>query len=196
MNKGMKRTTQTEQAVAGKRATQGDIPIAGPSITEFAITLFTANFQVRGAIHSPGVLQTFMNDEQRPTLVVYNADAIGFEATNPAARASVPELIVRKVACQVVAFDRRPSPDQYTLLPRAEPAAIYTDQFLIEGNFHMGADARLVDFADTSLQQFIIASDARIYPLFQPRAALVGGAPLVAVHKAEIRFYHAVPAGV
>lgn len=195
MNRGIKRTTQTEQVVAGKRAT-GTGPIAGPSVTEFPVTLFTANFQARGALHSPGVLQTFLNDEQRPTLTFYNADVIGFEATNPAARVSVPELIARKVACQVIAFDRRPPSDQYTLLPHVEPAAMYTDQFLIEGNFHMGADARLADFADTALQQFIIASDARIYPLFQPRASLVGGAPVIAVHKATIRFYHAIPAGM
>ncbi|MHB8627145.1 MAG: hypothetical protein ACYDBJ_22695 [Aggregatilineales bacterium] len=197
MNRGIgKRTTQTEQVVTGKRATQNQITVAGPAITEFPVTLFAANFQARGMVRSPGVLQTFLNDEQRSTLVVYNADVIGFEPTNPAARVSVPELIVRKVSCQIVAFDRRPPPDQYTLLPHTEPAAIYTDQFIVEGNFHMGADARLTDFADTSLQQFIVASDARIYPLFQPRAALVPGAPLIAVHKSAIRFYHATPSGM
>jgi hypothetical protein len=182
--------------VAGKRATQNQVAVAGPSITEFPVTLFAANFQARGVLHSPGVLQTFLNDDQRSTVVIYNADVIGFESTNPAARVSVPELIVRKVSCQLIAFDRRPLPDQYTLLPRAEPAAVYTDQFLIEGNFHMGADSRLADFADTSLQQFIVASDARIYPLFQPRAALIGSAPMIALHKSSIRFYHATPSGM
>jgi hypothetical protein len=141
----------------------------------------------------PGVLQTFLNDEQRPTLVIYNADILGFEPTNPAARVIVPELIVRKPGCMILAFDRRPSPDQILLQPRAEATALYTDHFMVEAIFYMGADTRLLDFADTSLQQFIVATEAKIYPLFQPRASLVPSAPLVVIQKSAIRFYHATP---
>jgi hypothetical protein len=193
MNRLGKRTTQTEQAATGKRAT-GEQAAAGPSITEFSVTLFASNFQARGILRAPGVLQTFLNDELRPTLVIYNADVIGFEPTNPAARVTVPELIVRKPSCMILAFDRRPSPDQILLQPRAEATALYTDQFMVEAIFYMGADTRLLDFADSSIQQFIIATEAKIYPLFQPRASLVPGAPLVMIQKSAIRFYHATPA--
>jgi len=193
MNRPGKRTTQTEQVMAGKRATGTEQAVAGPSIAEFVVTLFTSNFQARGVIRVPGVLQTFLNDEQRPTLVIFSAEMVGFEPTNPAARINVPELIVRKPGCTILAFDRRPSPDQIVLQPRAEATAIYTDQFMVEAVFYMGADTRLLDFADTSLQQFIVATDAKIYPLFQPRAPLVSSAPLVVVQKSAIRFYHATP---
>ena len=190
-----KRATGTEMAVPGKRATQTEQAVAGPSISEFSVTLFAANFQARGVIRSPGVLQTFLNDEQRPTLVIYNADLIGFEPANPAARVIVPELIVRKPCCSILAFDLRPNPDQILLLPRGERTAVYTDQFMVEAEFHMGADTRLIDFVDSSLQQFVGATDARIYPLFQPRAALVSSSPLIIMQKSAIRFYHATPTG-
>lgn len=190
-----KRATGTEQAVPGKRATQTEQAVTGPSIAEYSVTLFTSNFQARGVIRAPGVLQTFLNDEQRPTLVIYNADVLGFEPANPAARVIVSELIVRKPSCAILAFALRPPSDQLVLLPHAERAAVYTDQFIVEADFHMGADTRLIDFADSSLQQFVAAADAKIYPLFQPRAALVSAAPLVIMQKSAIRFYHATPTG-
>ena len=51
-------------------------------------------------------------------------------------------------------------------------------------------DAHLADFTEASLQQFLLASDVKIYPLFQARPGLVQAAPIALIHKSQIRVYH------
>ena len=83
-----------------------------------------------------------------------------------------------------------PQQGQITLLARAEPLMMYTDRFAMAAKFHMGPDSRIADFAGASLQQFLIASDVKLYPLFQSRGGLVQAAPLALIHKTAVRMYH------
>ncbi len=189
-----KRETGTIKRETGtiKRATQTGPIIEQPSYTEFAASVITNTFQARGKLQSMGTLQTFLNDDQKTTLTVYNAELIGLEPTNPATRITPAELVVRKAACSLIAFDVRPPADQLMPLSHVESLVIYTDRFAIQGKFHMGPDARINDFADAGLQQFIVASDARIYPLFQTRGGLIQSAPIICIQRASISIYHKV----
>jgi hypothetical protein len=161
-----------------------------PNYTEIGVVLFTSGFQIQGTLHVLGVLQTFVNDDQKPSLVVYGADAMGFDVTNPAARLTQAEMIVSKKSMQLIAFPAPPPSGSITLLARGEALVMYTDKFAIAAKFHMGPDARLADFADVSLQQFIIASEAKIYPLFQSRPGFFSASPIVLIQKNAIRMYH------
>ncbi len=176
------------------KRTTGQMPAAASLATnEYRITVFTTAFQVRGLLRVPGVLQTYMNDVERPTISVFNAQMTGFDPNNPAGRINVPELIIRKTECGIIAFEDQIPSDSMKLLPRGEYLAVYTDRFIAEGEFHMGADSRLTDFIDISLQQFILAVNVKVYPLIQPRVTLVPFAPLVAIQKVSIKLYHATP---
>ncbi len=164
--------------------------MTGPNFTELGTTVLTSTFQVRGKLHVLGVLQTFINDEQKPMLVVYSADVLGFDPTNPAARMSQAEMIVNKRHATIVALETMPAQGQLSLLTHTEPLMLYTDRFALSGKFHMGTDARVYDFTEVSLQQYIAASDVKIYPLFQSRPGLVQAAPVVLIQKSQIRMYH------
>jgi hypothetical protein len=164
--------------------------IAGPNFADVGATVLTSTFQVRGKLHVLGVMQTFLNDEQKPTLSVYNADVIGLNVNNPAAHMTQPEVILNKRYAAIVALEAMPPQGQLSILARAEQLMMYTDSFALSARFHMGPDARLSDFTEASLQQYLLASDIKIYPLFQARPGMVQAAPIALIHKSQIRLYH------
>ena len=164
--------------------------MAEPKHVETGVSILTSVFQVRGKLHVLGTMQNFLNDEQKPTLTVYKAEATGISSGNPAAHMSQPEMVINKRSMQMIAFEVAPSKDTLVMLPNIQPLMLYTDQFAIAGKFHLGPDAHLTDFAEASLQDFIVASEVKIYPMFPARTGLIQSAPVIVIHKAQIRLYH------
>jgi hypothetical protein len=160
-----------------------------PAQLEVRVAILTAAFQIRGTLRIIGTLQTYMNDDQKATLIIYGAEVTGVEASNPV-RMTQPELIINKRAVQIILFEEMPPQGALTLLPRGESLVMYLDGFAAAGKFYMGQDARISDFADASLQQFLVITDMKVYPIQQVRSGLITNAPLGMIHKSVIRFYH------
>jgi hypothetical protein len=116
----------------------------------------------------------------------------GLESDNPAASISIPELIVRKDQCHALIFEQNLSRDESGLLPRAEPLALYTSHYAIQGHCHMGPEAYISDFIETSRALFIGATEVSIFPLFRPRTAVIQQAPTVFIHRSAVRMHHRV----
>ena len=160
-----------------------------PVQLEVPVTILTAAFQIRGALRIMGTIQTFVNDDQKATLMVYGAEVIGVEANNPV-RMTKPEIVISKRAMQLILFDEMPPQGSLTLLPRSESLVMYLDGFAAAGKFYMGQDARTADFSDSAPGQFLVITDLKVYPVLQVRSGLVTSAPLGMIHKSVIRFYH------
>lgn len=161
-----------------------------PEHIEVGVSVLTSIFQARGKMHVLGTLQNFLNDEQKSTLTVYGAEVIGLQTSNPAARMSQPEVIINKRSIQAIALDVAPPPGALVMMAKTEQLVIYTDQFALSGKIHMGPDARLADFAEAALAPFISGSEMKVYPLFQARQGVVQAAPVVLIHRSQIRLYH------
>jgi len=160
-----------------------------PTHTEFGITILTAEFQIHGNLHVLGTVGMFLNDSAKPNLIVYDADVMAVDAANPA-KVSRPELIVSKRMAQIVAFDQVPGQGEVQLLPKTENMLAYLDRCVVQGTFLMGEDARFADFAEAALQQFILVTNFKIYPLFQAKAGILPHAEMGMVQKTTIRMYH------
>jgi len=160
-----------------------------PDFIEIGVTVITSSFQVKGKLHIFGMIGTFLNDDQKPTLVVYDAEMHQLEA-NSRIRVTKEEVVISKHAAQVVAFDTLPQQGMLALLPRTESLAVYLDHFAVSAKFYMGQDVRINDFADASLQQYLVAGDLKFYPMFQAKSGLVQSAPMGMIHKTAIRMYH------
>ena len=160
-----------------------------PDYIEMGVTVITSSFQVKGKLRILGMVGTFLNDDQKPTLVIYDAEMTQLEA-NSRIRVTKEEIVISKHAAQVVAFDETPLAGTIALLPRTETLAVYLDHYALSAKFYMGQDARINDFADASLQQYLIVGDIKFYPMFQAKPGLVQSAPMGVVHKTAIRMYH------
>lgn len=156
------------------------------------VTVLLPGFEVRCMLHSIGMMQTFLNDELKPTLTLHQASVLGLERGNPAASMSLPELYVRKSVCHMIAFEQMLSHEETGLMPRAEPLAIYTSDFVLQGKVHLGSEDRVHDFIATGKSYFIGLTDVAIFPLFEPQAAIIQQAPLAFVYRDVVRMHHPV----
>ncbi|MBI5961273.1 MAG: hypothetical protein HY866_21220 [Chloroflexi bacterium] len=162
----------------------------GSTAKNLPVTVLLAGFQAQCILQVMGILQTFLNDEQKAVFALKQVALHGLEVDNPAASMSLPELYVRKEECHAIAFDRMFEKDDTGLMPRPEQVAVYTSHYAIQGQFHMGSDTPISDFIASSKSPFVVATDAYIFPLFQPQAALIQTAPLVFVYRSAVRMHH------
>jgi hypothetical protein len=157
---------------------------------EFKVTILSAEFQAQGTIRVLGNVQTFINDEQKSVIALYNATLFGVERGNPATSTQIPELYVRKDRIQVMAFELALNRDESGMLPRVEPLVAYTSHYAVQGNFHMGPENFIADFIDVAKSMYIGATEVSVYPLFQPQVAIIQQAPVVYLHRDMIYIHH------
>ncbi|NDJ77195.1 MAG: hypothetical protein GYB65_13150 [Chloroflexi bacterium] len=157
---------------------------------ENPLTVLLTDFQAQCTFRSMGLLQTYINDDQRAVFTLNDVTLHGLVPGNPAASMAMPELHVTKSGCHVLAFESQFSHEETGLMPRAEKLVLYTSHYAIQASFHMGTDANISDFAATSKVMFLGGTDAYIFPLFQPQAAIVQQAPLVFVHQQQVYMHH------
>ena len=160
-----------------------------PNYTEFGVTLLTPEFQIRGKLHVLGTVGMFLNDAAKPNLIIYDADVMAVDAANPA-KVSRPEIVISKRIAQIIAFDQVAGQGEVQLLPKTENMLAYLDRCVVQGTFLMGEDARFADFAEASLQQFILITNFKIYPLFQAKPGIIPQAQMGMIQKTSIRMYH------
>lgn len=166
--------------------------LQGTNLKSIPVTVLTAGFQAICTMQVFGSLQVFLNDEQKPVFPLKQITLHGLEIGNPAASMNLEELFVRKDECQVLAFERMFSQEETGLMPRVEQLAAYTSHFVIQGGFHMGSDAPLGDFIGSSRSRFMGVTDAYVFPLFEPQAAIIQEAPLIFVYRDAVRMHHRV----
>jgi hypothetical protein len=156
------------------------------------LTVLLPGFQARCTFHTIGLLQTFLNDEQRGTFTLNDVTLHGLEAGNPAVSMNLPELVVRKDQCHTLAFQSEFSHEDTGLMPHTEQVVVYTSHYAIQGDFHMGADSRVADFIEASKSLFIGATNCYVFPLFQSQAAVIQQAPLIFIARNVVRMHHAL----
>ena len=162
------------------------------NMREIPTTILLPGFMAEGTLHVRGMLQTYINDEQRPVLSLYDASLYGLEQGNPARSVRVPELFLRKDVCQAIAFRETFSQEDVGLKPRSERLAAYTSHYVIQGNFHLGTDALVGDFIEAAKSWFINVTDAAFFTLFPAQAGILSGAPLVFLYRDAVRMHHAI----
>lgn len=160
------------------------------SAREVQASVLMPEFQADCTLKIIGLLQTFLNDEQRDVFSLYDASFYGLRQGNPATSIQIPELFVHKTQCQAVAFRQMFEQNDMGLMPRSERLAIYTSHYVIQGDFYMGADSMIADFIHSSRVSYVAATDVSFFPLFAAQAAVVQHAPLVYIHKLAVRMHH------
>ena len=155
-------------------------------------TVLMAGYQAQCTLSILGLLQTFVNDEQKSVLPLEEVTLCGLEQGNPARSMSIPQLFIKKTGCHALAFDAEFSPDETGLMPRVETVAVYTSHFVIQGSYHMGTDTPVSDFVDATKALFIAATNVSIFPLFEPQSRVVAQARLVYIHRSQVVMHHAL----
>lgn len=155
-------------------------------------TFLLPDFQANCTLKIIGLLQTFVNDEQKDIFALHDAAVYGLRQGNPATSMRIPEMFVRKDNCHVIAFQQMFEAEHMGLMPRAERLAVYTSHYVIQGDFYMGTDALVSDFIHTARTPFIAATNVSFFPLFATQAAVLPQTQLAYVHRKAVWMHHAL----
>ncbi|HVO71268.1 MAG TPA: hypothetical protein VMT24_14555 [Aggregatilineaceae bacterium] len=159
---------------------------------DLRVVVLLPGFQARCVLQVYGMVQMFINDDQKAVFPLRDVTLHGLEAGNPAVSMRMEEMFVVKAHCHALAFDTMLSQEDTGLMARIERLVVYTSHYAIEGDFHMGKDMLVSDFIASSRSQFIGATNVNMFPLFQPQAAVVQQAPLVFIHRAVVQMHHLI----
>jgi hypothetical protein len=162
------------------------------TVKAMPVTVLLPGFQARCTLQVFGVVQTFINDEQKGVFPLRQVTLHGLEVGNPAVSMELDELHVPKDRCQAIAFETMLSQEQTGLMPRTERLVAYTSHYAIQGDFHMGADTQISDLIDSVRVNFLGVTNAQFFPLFRSQAAITPQAPLVYIYRKGVQMYHAV----
>jgi hypothetical protein len=156
------------------------------------VMVLMPGFQARCTLTSVGLMQTFINDEQKSVFSLQEVSLYGLERGNPAVSMTLPELHVRKDQVHALIFDSALSREESGLLPRTESLAAYTSHYVIQGQFHMGPEAYIADFIDVSKAMFLGVTNAYFFPLFASQSGVTPQAAMAFIHRNAILFHHKV----
>ncbi len=159
---------------------------------DMPVTVLLAGFQARCTLPVIGAIQMFINDAQKLVITIKDATLNGLEVGNPAVSVAVPEVFIAKKACHLIGFEQMYSHDETGLMARGERLAVYTSHYVIQGTFHMGADALLADFMASNKAPFLGITDVDVFPLFQAQSAMVQHFPLAYIHQETALMHHHV----
>lgn len=156
------------------------------------VIILTTGFQVQGTMVSIGLMQTFLNDDQKMIFPIRDTTVHGMVRGNPAVSMNIPEIFISKPDCHAIVFGSMMSQDETGLMPRTEMMVAYTSHYAVQGEFHMGYDALIGDFIQDAKSMFIGVTNAYFFPLFDAQAALVPQSPLVYMHRSTILSHHLI----
>jgi hypothetical protein len=157
---------------------------------DIPITVLLPGFQARCVLQVYGMVQMFINDDQKAVFPLREVTLHGLEAGNPAVSMNVGEVFALKAQCHALVFDTMLSHEDTGLMARIERLVVYTSHYAIEGDFHLGKDIPVSDFIAGSRSQFVGATNVNFFPLFQPQAAVVQQAPLAFIHRQVVQMHH------
>jgi hypothetical protein len=157
---------------------------------DIPITVLLPGFQARCVLQVYGMVQMFINDDQKAVFPLREVTLHGLEAGNPAISMNVGEVFALKAQCHALVFDAMLSHEDTGLMARIERLVVYTSHYAIEGDFHLGKDIPVSDFIAGSRSQFVGATNVNFFPLFQPQAAVVQQAPLAFIHRQVVQMHH------
>jgi hypothetical protein len=152
--------------------------------------IYTTSCRVDGAIDPLGELISVINDDRKNYLLVHEANTTPLFATSPLGTITTKEALLNKN--DIVFLNLLSEEDRTTirLLQTIERLIIYTPDFVIRANFHLGGEMRVRDLFDTLTTTFVPATEAQIFPLFAPKANITPTAEMLIVNKHFINLYH------
>jgi hypothetical protein len=156
----------------------------------YPVRIFTSELILDGLLEPLGHLLDDLSDPSKTGLLLHQAQIRPVAANSDLRPFGLQQVTANKADFHLVYLTDADDREGLTLMQRSEPLIAYTSRFVIRGSFHMGGESRLRDFADSLTGTFLPASEATVYPLFQPSIDIPKRYPLLFINKRHVRLYH------
>jgi hypothetical protein len=156
----------------------------------YPVEVYTATHHIVGTYDPIGSITTAINTPGTTCFPVADATFAPLVPGSPLRPISVPRLTVNKAQILFVAFLDDTAAEDMTLFPRAERIIVYMPGFVLRGEFHLGAEDQVSDFADVVRGSFQPMTDVTIVPLCEIQANLRAEHDLLMVNIRAMQHYH------
>jgi len=156
----------------------------------YPVRIYTTEMILEGKLEPLGHLLDDLDDSDKTGMLIHDARIHPLIAASNLQPFALKQVTANKMDFHLLYLADADDRKDQTLMRRTAEMIVYTSRFVIRGNFHMGGETRLRDFADGLLGTFLPVSEATIYALFRPAIDIPSKYPLLLVNKHQIRLYH------
>jgi hypothetical protein len=147
-------------------------------------------FQFIGQIAPIGRTMDYFNDENRRTFSLYNVETSPIAPGSPIAGITRPEITVSASELGLIYFLDPDYRQQVDVMRNADRVIAYTPHAVLRGNFHRGAETRLMDLFDVMSGSFLVMTDVSLFLLTGLPAPFPQEADLLIVNRSFVSHYH------
>lgn len=154
-----------------------------------AVDVSTGNFLIRGGIEARGDLLVFLNDQNRASFPVINAQVM---ADGPEYKVSAMKQASFTVAQEHIAFvalSNAADVAKIQYIQSSRPVVFYTNWFAIRGNLHVSSEARDDELMDPT-KDFFAVTNVTVYPIRKMTHQPQHNYPFAAVQRTGVVGYH------
>ena len=157
----------------------------------FKIRVLTPNYWLAGEVEENNAFLGWLNNKDKKVLELHNVKGITLDPASV-----LPALVHNTITLhknQIVAIDLSSPEAQRNVKigSRAEPALLYSDRFVIEGNLHPSGEMPISRIPDVVQSNFVPLSEVKLNPLIPTNRKLsVIKSKLMIFSWQYIDFYH------
>ncbi|GEM_PF-3581740 len=157
--------------------------------------IFTEGLRIEGKLEPMGEIITALGDHRRTCMTVYDTTVTPVSVHNRLSTMAIPELVINKKHVVFVALLDPSDYEGIRLPPNIHVLTVYTQNFVIQGEFHLGGEARVRDFIDSLTLDFTPMTNVRLFPSTPPKVNLAVSFPFIIINKNLMNMYHSHDAG-
>jgi len=155
----------------------------------YGVEIITTGFHVKGLVEPVGPWLEFMNNRERHTLTVLNANASPLGGKNSHLPEHPQVYLSRHDVCAVILSDPA-ARAAMTILKHAEPAIAHVGPLICRCEFHMGAESHLNTFFDDLAGDFFVATHVELYVSATPSNPLPHRAEMMLINRRQVRLFY------
>jgi hypothetical protein len=155
----------------------------------YSLEVFTANYHISGSMQPRGPISVFINDVQYPCLALTDASVQPLMSGAKVGTMQSAEIYIPKTEIQIVVVNDL-APADAQLLTGKKPLIVFTDTYVMRGNFHTGPETKPIDLFWFGGGPCYGATDVNIFGV-RPLAREINiQAPIAYIHRSAVQSFY------
>ncbi len=160
-----------------------------PQFEPISVDVSTGNFLVRGGMEVRGDLMVFLNDHNRASFPILDAQLMPDGPEYRVATIKQASFTVAQERVAFVAVTNEKDAQTIQYVQSSRPVVFYTNWFAIRGDLHVSVEARDDELMDPS-KDFFALTNAFVAPIRKMTHKLQPQYPLMAIQRTTVVGYH------
>lgn len=156
---------------------------------QYKVEMFTPQFFLSGILEPVGSLMPYLNNADRNNILMKQVSATPIDPAYSLPTFNAEEIWVPRKELLAIKFLDAISSDTMPLMTNKEKVRVFLPHIVIQATFSRGADTKIHEIFEVLSGDWVVASDAQIFPLHPMKCQFGRDAQRVLIIKRHIQFY-------